>query len=307
MANAWGELTWGINNWGLQSDVTVPVSNPNDEPYGTYAYGENDFGGSAGNLGISTGSVTITAEINAGWGRELGWGTLDWGANTLSVQAITSGQQLNTNLGTAVSAIETFASVIGNGLTVEEGILDPRPDVILEGQQLNTNLGQPIISADANLSVTGIGLTIDEGNATLDANTIPTIIGLQLNIAEGNTLVGAVANVPVTGLGLTVDEGILDPMPDVILPSVQVNVGLGNETITADANVTPTGLGLDVGIGTATFVISGNVELTGNQLNIAIGNYNVQVWTEVDTGTSVAYTEVSTGTSVSWNEVDTAA
>ena len=99
MANAWGELTWGINNWGQQSDLNVPVSNPNDEPYGTYPYGENDFGGSAGNLGLSTGSVTVTAEINRGWGREQGWGTLDWGTYTLSVQALVTGQQLNISQG----------------------------------------------------------------------------------------------------------------------------------------------------------------------------------------------------------------
>ena len=151
MANEYGIGTWGQNAWNENSDVNISVTGLQ--------------------LNSSLGDETITTEINTGWGR-LTWGAQDWGGVGISTQVGVSGQQLNTNLGTAVSAAETFASVTGNGLTVEEGILDPRPDVILEGQQLNINLGQPIILADANLSVTGIGLTVDEGNATLDANTI---------------------------------------------------------------------------------------------------------------------------------------
>ena len=26
MANAWGELTWGIGSWGLQNDVTISLT-----------------------------------------------------------------------------------------------------------------------------------------------------------------------------------------------------------------------------------------------------------------------------------------
>ena len=46
---------------------------------------------------------------------------------------------------------------------------------------------------------------------------------------------------------------------------------------------------------------------TGLGLTLSLGDENIQVWTQVDTGTSVSYTEVSTGVTVTWNDVDTAA
>ena len=144
MANAWGELTWGVNGWGLQSDLIVPVSNPNDEPYGTYPYGSNDFGGSAGNLGVSTGSVTVTAEINRGWGREQGWGTLDWGTWTLSTQVSLTGQQVNISQGDESISIDVTPVLSGEQLNWSIGAVDPNPDESLIGQQVNLNLGSII-------------------------------------------------------------------------------------------------------------------------------------------------------------------
>jgi len=42
-------------------------------------------------------------------------------------------------------------------------------------------------------------------------------------------------------------------------------------------------------------------------LTLSLNSVNIQIWTEVNTGTSVNYTEVNTGTDATWIEVDTAA
>jgi hypothetical protein len=308
MANAWGELTWGINNWGQQSDLNVPVSNPNDEPYGTYPYGENDFGGSAGNLGLSTGSVTVTAEINRGWGRETGWGTLDWGTYTLSVQAPVTGQQLNISQGDESTKIDVAPTLSGEQLNWSIGNVDPNPDESLDGQQVNIALGNETISAGANVSVTGNQLNISQGDEEIDNITFAAMTGNGL-VAEnpGTVIVGGIARIFPTGVEINVTTGTVDPGPDVVLPSVQVNITTGTAILDANTLVDVTGQEITTTTGNVTFSISGSVQPTGNRVNIALGEENIQSWQIVDTGTSVAYTEVTTGSSVSWNEIDTAA
>ena len=60
MANSWGEsgTSWGIGNWGEQSDTTVTLT------------------------GIElTSSITVPDAYNeSGWGRTT-WGDLDWGVD----------------------------------------------------------------------------------------------------------------------------------------------------------------------------------------------------------------------------------
>jgi hypothetical protein len=46
----------------------------------------------------SPGNVSISAEINSGWGRR-GWGEYDWGGEGISITAGTTGQQLNISQG----------------------------------------------------------------------------------------------------------------------------------------------------------------------------------------------------------------
>jgi hypothetical protein len=307
MANAWGELTWGLNNWGEQSDLVVPVSNPNDEPYGTYPYGSNDFGGSAGNLGVATGSVTITAELNAGWGRELGWGTLDWGTNTLSTQVQLTGQQLNISQGDENISIDAYPTLSGQQLNWSVGSVDPNPDESLIGQQINLTLASATIQANADLTLTGVGLNIAQGDESIDNITYAATTGEDLVLSTGTPVVGGIARVFPDGVGLTIAEGTVDPGPDVVLPSVQANVGLGTAILDANTIANVTGQQLNWSSGNVSFIIDGSVQLTGNRINIALGNENIQSWQIVDTGTTVAYTEVSIGSSVTWNEIDTAA
>jgi hypothetical protein len=287
MANEYGIGFWGQNSWGENSDVFVSLTGQQ--------------------LNSSSGTVTTTTEINTGWGR-LGWGVQDWGTTGISVSTTLTGSQINLSLGNETVGIVTIASPNGNALAFALSGVDPSPDAFASGTQLPIQVGSPFTIADSNVSVTGNEITLGLGTAQSSALTIASPSGLGLvTPAPGTVVVGGIANVPVSGNELTAATGEVDVAPDVALTGQQINVTTGTVVADAVTFASVTGLGLNTTTGTVSFTITGSVLLTGNQLNIALGNEVSQVWTIVDTGTTVAYTEVSTGSSVNWNIIDTAA
>ena len=287
MANEYGIGYWGQNAWNENSDVNITVTGQQ--------------------LSSANGSVSLTTEINSGWGR-VAWGEQDLGTTGISQTVALTGSQVNLSLGNESIDVSVTPILSGQQLNWTVGTVDPEPDESLVGQQLNLNLGSPFIQADANLTLTGNGLVIAQGDESIDNITFASITGIGLATQNpGSVVVGGIANVPVSGNQINVEEGVVDPGPDVVLPSVQANLSLGTAVLDANTLVDVTGQQLGLNTGTLTFTISGNVQLTGNRLNLSLGNENIQSWQFVDTGTTVAYTEVSIGSSVTWNEVDTAA
>ena len=287
MANEYGIGYWGQNAWNENSDVNITVTGQQ--------------------LSSANGSVSLTTEINSGWGR-VAWGEQDWGTTGISQTVALTGSQVNLSLGNESIDVSVTPILSGQQLNWTVGTVDPEPDESLVGQQVNLNLGSPFIQADANLTLTGNGLVIAQGDESIDNITFASITGIGLATQNpGSVVVGGIANVPVSGNQINVEEGVVDPGPDVVLPSVQANLNLGTAVLDANTLVDVTGQQLGLNTGTLTFTITGSVQLTGNRINIALGNENIQSWQFVDTGTTVAYTEVSTGSSVTWNEIDTAA
>ena len=287
MANEYGIGLWGQNYWGENSDVDVSLTGLE--------------------LNTTLNSVSISAEINSGWGR-LTWGQNDWGGEGLSVSVAITGQELTTTLNSVSLDLTSVVSLTGQSLTVEEGIVDPNPDVILEGQQLTIALDNVNITADALTSVTGQLLSSSLGTVAVDLNTLVDVTGLSLTMpVPGDVVVGALVVVEVTGNGITVTEGEVDPGPDVALTGQEISLSLNSVSVDVSVDVIPNGNLLNTSLGNLGFSSSGSVTLTGNALTLSLNSVNIQIWTEVDTGTSVNYTEVNTGTDATWIEVDTAA
>lgn len=158
----------------------------------------------------SPGTVTVTAEINSGWGRR-GWGEFDWGTFTLSAQVDVTGIGLIANLGTVDAKPVTIASPAGIGLIVEEGIVDPSPDATVVGIGLSASIAVgSVVEADADVSITGIALEIAQGQAELDAVTFAVLTGQQLEIALNSVVAGASAEVSPTGIELTITTGSIN-------------------------------------------------------------------------------------------------
>ena len=262
----WGRLTWGENAWGGTGDVILqglqlnisegtvdaspdaavtgqqintslgnvqafglavvfPIGQQLNISQGT-ADAEPDAEITGQQINLSLNSVTITAEINSGWGRR-GWGIFDWGSDGLSVITSVTGQQLNISQGDESSSanadVLVFSTVdagwgqvawgtqdwgqgeLNINLTIAEGEVDPSPDATVTGIGITVSLAVgTVVIGTANVSVTGEQLNIAQGTAIGDANTIASVTGIGLNIAVGTVFAGGTSIVIPTGNGLTI-------------------------------------------------------------------------------------------------------
>jgi hypothetical protein len=262
----WGRLTWGENAWGGTGDVilqglqlnisegTVDASPDaavtgqqiNTSLNDVFAFGlaivsptglqlnisqgtadaEPDAEITGQQINLSLDSVTITAEINSGWGRR-GWGIFDWGSDGLSVITSVTGQQLNISQGDESSSANADVPVFsivnagwgqvawgtqdwGQGelninLNIAEGEVDPSPDATVTGIGMTVSLAVgTVVIGTANVSVTGEQLNIAQGTAEGIPNTIASVTGIGLNIAVGTVFAGGTSVIIPTGNGLTI-------------------------------------------------------------------------------------------------------
>jgi len=174
----------------------------------------------------SPGNVTVTAEINSGWGR-LGWGIYDWGSDGLSVVTSVTGQQLNITQGDESSSANADVLVFstinagwgqvawgtqdwGQGeltvnLNIAEGEVDPSPDATVTGIGMTVSLAVgTVVIGTGNVTLTGQQLNISQGTAIGDANTLASVTGIGLNIAIGTVFAGGTSIIIPTGNGLTI-------------------------------------------------------------------------------------------------------
>jgi hypothetical protein len=313
----WGRFTWGSRSWG------VNFENQTIEQSG--------FG-----LISSLNNVGISAEVNEGWGR-LEWGENAWGIAgdvlvtgigvsagigtgsvtiDVTVDDVVTGQQLNINLNSVQAFGLAEVPVNGIGLTVEEGTVDPAPDVMLTGIGLTTSSGTVDAYNEQGWGRDTWGSEV-WGASGFWAFAPVTGIGLTANL--GTVDAKPVTFVDLIGNGLTVEEGIVDPSPDATVVGIGLTASIAvGSVIEANADVSITGIGLEIAQGQAeldavTFEVltgqqleialnsavagaSAEVSPTGIELTIGLGSINVQSWQIVNTGSDV-----------NWNIIDTAA
>jgi len=210
----WSVGTWGINQWGDQTDPTIQTT------------------GQA--LSANLGTATVDTEINLGWGR-LEWGKQAWGiAGTL----IATGNSLSGNLGTL--GMQGDVTVIPTGLpltnTLNSATATGLAEVDLTGFALTNSLGTADAGPDAML--TGIGATMglgaveafnNEGWGRLgwgindwgDAGSsvqvdvtgiaMTSALGSSTEVSGGATIVANTLNVAQLTLG------VVDPAPDAMI------------------------------------------------------------------------------------------
>jgi hypothetical protein len=312
----WGSLSWVSGQWGDVQNFNVQLTG----------------------IGLTTnsGNVGVSAEINEGWGR-LEWGENAWGIAgdvlvtgigvsagigtgsvtiDVTVDDVVTGQQLNLNLNSVQAFGLAEVPVNGIGLTVEEGTVDPAPDVMLTGIGLTASSGTVDAYNEQGWGRDTWGSEV-WGASGFWAFAPVTGIGLTANL--GTVDAKPVTFVDLIGNGLTVEEGIVDPSPDATVVGIGLSASIAvGSVIEADANVSITGIGLEIAQGQAeldavTFAVltgqqleialnsavagaSAEVSPTGIELTIGLGSINVQSWQIVNTGSDV-----------NWNIIDTAA
>ena len=256
-ANGWSQLTWNSSDtqWGGISTAAVAIGNQFsvsglqlntslnsvtfDITADVYPTGQQinisegiadanpDANITGEQLGIySPGNVSISAEINSGWGR-LGWGIFDWGGEGLSVSIAVTGQQLNISQGDetiqANADVPVFSTINagwgqvawgtqdwGQGeltinLDIAEGEVDPSPDATVTGIGMTVSLAVgTVVIGTANVTVSGEQLNLTLNSVEAVPNTLASVTGIGLNIGVGTVFAGGTSIIIPTGNGLTI-------------------------------------------------------------------------------------------------------
>jgi len=208
-----------------------------DNPWGYSTYGSGEFGTGLQNaVGSVTGqslttalnSVTVTAEINSGWGR-LTWGSLTWGGEITNVTAVLVSDESNR----LVTTLESVA-VTANSTTA------------LTSLQLTTNLN----------SVTAIGT-----GSTL-------LTGEQLTGSTGSLNITGTGNLILDSQDLQTQLGYADAGPDAVVFGEQMDSFIGDVSTTITIDAYPTGEQLTTALDSVSIVTEVDVPLIGEQLTL---------------------------------------
>jgi hypothetical protein len=226
----WGSDTWGTETWGISGldiqltgiGLSVSLSSV------TTQSDVDDFTvtGQQATIVVGTGTeassqliqqvtglpmgMTLQFEevvINVvGFGLTIQEGEEVADANTIATVSATSAATWNGNFawGYGVWGNEQVTTL---AMSMQEGDVDPAPDVSLTGNAAAMFLGEETVTADANAFPTGEELTAVQGTATLDANTQVDVTGQLMSMQEGDETVTGNARVSVTGNALTMATG----------------------------------------------------------------------------------------------------
>ncbi len=188
MAKTWGSLTWGVGNWGEQSD---------SDAFPT---------GIALSAGI--GSVTTTSTVEEGWGRDA-WGQRAWGNPSQIVTPVVPEDDMTLTLASVSVTAEINAG--WGRLTWGENAWGEYGDAIITGIAMTANLGSVTTTADANAT-----------NSTNNNQELGVTTGTAT--ATGTT----VAYINDTDLVMMAAQGTADAGPDAMLTGNHATMGLGS-------------------------------------------------------------------------------
>ena len=228
----WGSDTWGTETWG-QSGLLVDVTGigltstldsvtTKSDVDGFTVTGEEltitqgaTEGGTTVDVDVTGQPMTATLQYQEAvvniTGQELtaNDGTAELDANTIVEVSADSAATWNGNYawGFGVYGNQQVTTL---AMSMQEGDVDPAPDVALTGNAMAIVQGEETVTGDANVDVTGEAMTMADGTAELDANTIAAVTGQELTAQENDVdEITGNANISLTGFGLTMDEGSL--------------------------------------------------------------------------------------------------
>ncbi len=242
---AWGTSTWNTGSFGTGADNSVVLT-------GTSA-------------SVTTGSVSIDAKTELGWGRDQ-WGARPWGAPDQIVIPTTPEDAMTMSL----NSVSITAEINGGWSRFEWGkqAWGIAGTLIADGDSVTASLGTATVS--------------------IDVSTGPSTNNNQLLSAGlGSVTAFGLALVEPVGFPLTNSLGTADAGPDAMATGNQANMGLG--TVEAfnnegwgrlqwginnwgdpneSAQVDISGIAMTAALGSPTEV-TGDANIVANTLNVA--------------------------------------
>ena len=300
--------------------------------------GTANFSVSGQHLDTYLDSVTVTAEINRGWGR-LTWGSLPWGGEITNVTTNVTGEYLTTTLNSVDAApdanltgeqltltldfvntqADATAQVTGQYLDTPLGEVDANPDAVVYGEVANLTPGDLTITGTGNLSLNGEQLLLTQNNVEIDIAVEVLLESQTLSLTfNPNVTVTGIANVPVTGQHVDTFEGEVDVSPDAEVVGIEAALARGNISVKIDVNVAISGQNLTLTEESVTVEVLTPVPVTGEGLTLTLDSVTTKVdITAILTGNSLtgytgqlystAWQVVDTGLPSVWTPVNTAA
>ena len=268
-SEGWDVGAWGAGRYGVADALTLGWGAKNWDSSGSWGdMGDETITPTGFGLTSSLGSVSVSTEINSGWGRQPwnqnAWGIqgivlLDGQSATASVGSISpadvmglTGVSSTASVGSPTVIGDITATLTGQALTSSVGSIDIAGQIVgLTGQSATASVGS-ISPADA-IGVTGVSATTSLGTASTNSNPTISVTGLSATSSVGSLSPADVMG--LTGVSATSAVGSLTPA-DV----------MGLTGVSATASV--------AGFGTAS-------------------GFGIQAYQAIDTGSNTTYSDVA--------------
>ena len=267
--DVWGAGNWSAGLWGTTESFTLGWGAKSWDSSGSWGdMGDETISPTGLGLTSSIGSISVSTEINTGWGRQP-WNENAWG---IAGDILLTGQQA----------------------TASVGSISPADVMGLTGQSATTSVGSPTIIGDITASLTGQALTASVGSIDIAAQTIGLtgqsatasvgsispadvigVTGVSATTSLGTISTNSNPTIDVSGLSATSSVGSLSPADVMGLTGVSATSAVGSLT---PADV----MGL-TGV-SATASVAGFGTASG---------FGIQAYQAIDTGSNTTYSDVA--------------
>ena len=278
------------------ADITVTVTSPGLQAYGSSTFGAESFGGLEPSASSSTGTLSVEANANVSVTGISLLNQIGTTSQAFSSKILVDSQLLTTNIDQVSISGDSNVSVTGSSSNLNIGlvIIDAELQVGWGGDawgqndwgdlsgayanptgiSLSANIGSVITEADANVYPTGISLQIAEPIAVGGTSALIEQQGLSLQTFTGNETTGIGAVVTGSQLGTNITSVTIDDQP-------LIGSGWGRsywgDFVWGDAYSVQTGsVSAQTAINGVTTQADANVNAQGQQLFVVTGNETPQ-------------------------------
>ena len=290
MPNTWNQsgTTWNEGRWGTQNALSTGWGAKSWSTSGVWGELNDELVEVTGlSITSSIGSVTVSAEINKGWGQDT-WGNETWGESGMLVE-LTAPDAMTSNLGANGWSNASYGENSWGMFTV-----NPADVMGLTGQTATGSVGSPTIIGDVSFSVSGVVTTSSVGSINLDDQ----IIGLTSSAMTPS--VGSISPADVmglTGVSATTSLGTLSTNSNPIIDVTGISITSSVGSITPADVMGLTGVSATFNVGSIT--PADVMGLTGQNITSSVAGFGtstgfgIQAYEAIDTGSNTSYTDVA--------------
>ena len=293
--NSWGSLTWNRGFWNAQNGISTDIT------------------GQQANSAI--GSITVDAEIRAGWGRGA-WNSAAWNQAPDQFIGIT-GQSVTTDIdvgkgwgreewnsgawnvggGFVLVGSGSINSITGQSSNANVGSLSNVTGtsiITIDGNEVTISLNSVTLQGDVLIQPTGLEANTFIGTFSIAAGGAITIVtpGFDLSANVGNITTGTANLFEVDGQSLTTSSGTvnIDSGNIIQISGISANANVSSVILKIDQNFDITGI--EATTSSASIIPNSQNFLEINGLQANITPTNLRFWDPITSNNSFTWTDI---------------